>query len=128
MTLFDECKEALLVDFNIVIGSEERKAIDMLYNYPVAAGGVLWKEIKYSDYDDLYGVLNANLVKNHDVFVLADDADIPLFRTNIKLIAENVYDVTALSPKLFIYNDEIIIHPLFPSESFRVGLRSDNLC
>ncbi|MEJ5178138.1 CDI toxin immunity protein [Erwinia sp. MYb416] len=127
MTLFDECKEALAVDFNIVIGAEERKAIDMLYNYPLAAGGVLWDGMKYSDYDDLYNLLNANLVKKHDVFVLADDAEIPLFRTNIRLIAENVYDVTALSPKLFIYNDEIIIQPLFPSESFRVGLRSDNL-
>jgi len=42
---------------------------------------------------------------------------------NINLIAENVYDVTALSPKLFIYNNEIIIKPLLPSERFRVGLR-----
>ena len=127
MTLFDECKEALLADFNIVSGNEEKKAIDLLYNYPIATGGVLWKEIKYTDYDDLYNVLSANTIKNHDVFVLADDADIPLFRTNIKLIAENVYDVTALSPTLFIYNDEIIIQPLFPSETFRVGLRSDHL-
>ena len=128
MTLFDECRESLHSDFSIVIGSEEKKAIDLLYSYPVITGeGILWREMKYADYDDLYDVLNENVLKNHDVFVLADDADIPLFRTNIKLIAENVYDVTALSPKLFIYNDEVIIQSLFPSDNFRVGLRSDNL-
>ena len=127
MTLFDECKEALLVDFNIVSGDEEKKAIDLFYNYPVATGGVLWKEMKYTDYGDLYDVLNAKIVNNYNVFVLADDADIPLFRTNVKLIAEHVYDVTALSPKLFIFNDEIIIQPLFPSEKFRVGLRPEYL-
>ncbi|WP_312631774.1 CDI toxin immunity protein [Pantoea piersonii] len=126
MTLFEECKEVLLVDFDIVTGDAEKKALDVLYSYPVAAGGVLWKEIKYSDYDSLNDVLSANLLKKNDVFVLADDADIPLFRTNIQLIAENVYDVIALSPKLFIYNDEIIIQPLFPSEVFRVGLKPKN--
>ncbi len=63
MTLFEECKEALLVDFNIVTGDAEKKALDVLYSYPVAAGGVLWKEIKYSDYDNLNDVLSANLLK-----------------------------------------------------------------
>ena len=41
------------------------------------------------------------------MFVFADDASIPVFRSNLRLIAENIYDVTALSPKLFIFNDEI---------------------
>jgi len=123
MTLFDECKEALFSDFHLVIGDEENKAIDLLNKYPIALGGGVWNEIEHSDYDNLYDVLNLSIVKNQDVFVLADDAGIPIFRTNIKLIAENVYDVTALSPKLFIYNNEIIIQPLFPSERFRVGSR-----
>jgi hypothetical protein len=123
MTLFDECREALFSDFHLVIGDEENKAIDLLNKYPIALGGVVWNEIEHSDYDNLYDVLNVSIVKNQDVFVLADDAGIPIFRTNIKLIAENVCDVTALSPKLFIYNNEIIIQPLFPSERFRVGSR-----
>ena len=123
MTLFDECKEALLSDFHLVIGDENDKAIDLLNKYPVTIGGVVWNEMEHNDYDNLYDALNVSAVKNQDVFVLADDTDIPIFRTNIKLIAENVYDVTALSPKLFIYNNEIIIQPLFPSERFRVGSR-----
>jgi len=40
------------------------------------------------------------------------------------LIAENVYDVTALSPRLFIFNNEIILQSLFPTEMFRLGIRS----
>ncbi|RAU32962.1 hypothetical protein DBY66_006470 [Pantoea sp. RIT413] len=123
MTLFDECKEALFSDFHLLIGDEENKAIDLLNKYPITPRGVVWNEMEYSDYDNFYDVLNVSTVKNQDVFVLTDNADIPIFRTNIKLVAENVYDVTALSPKLFIYNNEIIIQPLFPSERFRVGSR-----
>ncbi len=123
MTLFDECKEALLSDFHLVIGDENDKAIDLLNKYPVTIGGVVWNEMEHNDYDNLYDVLNVSAVKNQDVFFLADDTDIPIFRTNIKHLAENVYDVTPLSPKLFIYNNEIIIQPLFPSERFRVGSR-----
>ncbi|WP_145339216.1 hypothetical protein [Pantoea sp. PSNIH1] len=123
MTLFDECKEALFSDFHLLIGDEENNAIDLLNKYPITPRGVVWNEMEYSDYDNFYDVLNVSTVKNQDVFVLTDNADIPIFRTNIKLVAENVYDVTALSPKLFIYNNEIIIQPLFPSERFRVGSR-----
>ena len=121
--MFDECKEALFSDFHFLIGDEENKAIDLLNKYPITPRGVVWNEMEYSDYDNFYDVLNVSTVKNQDVFVLTDNADIPIFRTNIKLVAENVYDVTALSPKLFIYNNEIIIQPLFPSERFRVGSR-----
>lgn len=123
MTLFDECKEALFSDFHLLIGDGENKAIDLLNKYPVTPREVVWNEMEYSDYDNFYDVLNVSTVKNQDVFVLTDNADIPIFRTNIKLVAENVYDVTALSPKLFIYNNEIIIQPLFLSERFRVGSR-----
>lgn len=124
MTLFEECQEALSADFEILENQEKKEAVDILNKYPFASGAISWPEIEYSDYENINDLLNVSLLKNADVFVLVDDASIPVFRTNLSLIAENIYDVTALSPKLFIFNNEIILQPLFPTEMFRLGIRS----
>ena len=57
---------------------------------------------------ELNQCFNINLVKNNDVFVFADEMDIPVFRTKLTAIAKNIYDVIALSPKLFIFNNNLI--------------------
>ncbi len=124
MTLFEECQEALSADFEILEGQEKKKAVDILNRYPFVKGAILWTKIEYSDYENIDDLLNVSLMKNADVFVLVDDASIPVFRTNLSLIAENIYAVTALSPRLFIFNNEIILQPLFPTENFRLGIRS----
>ncbi len=124
MTLFEECQEALSADFSIVEGQEKKEALDIFNKYPFITGAISWPEIEYSDYEDIDDLLNISFMKKSDVFVLVDDASIPIFRTNFSLIAENIYDVTALSPKLFIFNNEIILQPLFPTEMFRLGIRS----
>lgn len=124
MTLFEECKEALSADFSIIKGRDEKNAIDIFNKYPLARGCVDWSEIKFSDYEDINVLLDANLIKNDKVFVLADDASIPLFRSKLSLIAEHIYDVTALSPKLFIFNNNVILQPLFPTEAFRLGIKA----
>lgn len=122
MTLFDECREALSADFNIVEGKDQQDALDILNKYPLAKGNVTWSAIRHSDYESIDELLSALSVQNDYVFVLADDANIPVFRSKLSLIAENIYDVTALSPKLFIFNDELIIQPLFPTDIFRLGI------
>ncbi|MGQ6445266.1 CDI toxin immunity protein, partial [Serratia sp. IR-2025] len=61
--------------------------------------------------------------KSYDVFVFVDDINIPIFRANLMLVAENIYDVTALSPKMFIFNNELILQPLFPTEIIRLGIK-----
>ena len=122
MTLFDECREALSADFNVLEGREQKEALDILNKYPLAKGSVTWSAIRHSDYESIDDLLSANSVKNDDMFVFADDASIPVFRSKLNLIAENIYDVTALSPKLFIFNDEVIIQPLFPTDMFRLGI------
>ncbi|NUU64732.1 hypothetical protein HQN64_01220 [Enterobacteriaceae bacterium BIT-l23] len=122
MTLFDECREALSADFNMVEGKAQQEAIDILNKYPLVKGSVTWSVIKYSDYENIDALLSAHHIENDEVFVFADDADIPVFRSRLSLIAENIYDVTALSPKLFIFNNEVIIQPLFPTEMFRLGI------
>lgn len=124
MTLFEECQEALSADFSIVEGQEKKEALDIFNKYPFVTGAISWPEIEYSDYEDIDDLLNISFMKKSDVFVLVDDANVPIFRANFSLIAENIYDVTALSPKLFIFNNEIILQPLFPTEIFRLGIRS----
>lgn len=123
MTLFDECREALSADFNMVKGQEYQEAIDILNKYLLAKECTTWSAIRYSDYESIDELLSANSVKNDGVFVFTDDESIPVFRSKLSLIAKNIYDVTALSPKLFIFNDEVIIQPLFPTDMFRLGIK-----
>ncbi|WP_436628689.1 CDI toxin immunity protein, partial [Escherichia coli] len=42
MTLFDECREALSADFNIVEGLAQQEALGILNKYPLAKGSVTW--------------------------------------------------------------------------------------
>ncbi|MEY8771888.1 hypothetical protein AB6T85_15920 [Erwinia sp. ACCC 02193] len=122
MTLFEECQKALSADFEIIEGQKKKEVVDILNKYPFASGSISWSEIDHSDHENIDDLLNRSPMRNADVFVLVDDANIPVFRTNLSLIAENIYDVTALSPRLFIFNDEIILQPLFPTEMFRLGI------
>ncbi|MGM3172682.1 hypothetical protein [Dickeya lacustris] len=124
MTLFDECKEALSADFSVIDGKALKDVMDILNQYPFSRGGLVWSEMKFSDYGNIDDLLIKSPMKTDDVFVFADDASIPVFKTKLKLIAENIYDVTALSPKLFIFNDEIILQPLFPTEMIRLGIKA----
>ncbi len=124
MTLFEECQKALSADFEIFEGQDEKKALEILNSYPFVKGIFLWEEIEFVDYESIDDLLNLTTMKNTEIYVLVDDSSIPVFRTNLSLIAKNIYDVIALSPRLFIFNDEIILQPLFPTETFRLGIRS----
>lgn len=124
MILFEECKEALGHDFYILQGQDEKDAINILHGYPFIAGNISWSEIEHVDYDDINDILSNILIKNNDVFVFADEMDIPIFRTKLTAIAKNIYDVIALSPKLFIFNNNLILQPLFPTETLRLGVKN----
>lgn len=124
MTLFEECKEALRSNFSVVAPSDQKEVVDLLHKYFLSDGNVAWSEMEYSDYRDIDELLNDNDFKNVSVFVFADDKDIPIFVTKLNLIADNIYDVTALSPKLFIFNEKIILQPLFPTEEIRLGIKN----
>lgn len=124
MTLFEECKEALRSDFSVIAPSDQKSVVDILHKYFLVDGNIAWSEMECSDYEDINKLLRGHNFKDDNVFVFADDIDIPIFRTKLYLIAENIYDVTALSPKLFIFNERIILHPLFPTEKIRLGIKS----
>ena len=125
MTLFEECKEALRDDFHIL--DDERKARKILENFPVHGNYITWSEIKYKDYDHMEDIIDdLSVLRSKSLYVIADDYYVPVFKSNLSLIIENIYDVSALSPKVFIFNEEVIIEPLFPSYILRVGLKSVN--
>lgn len=44
MTLFDECREALSADFNIVEGLAQQEALGILNKYPLAKEVLLGQE------------------------------------------------------------------------------------
>jgi hypothetical protein len=126
MTLFEECKEALKEDFHIV--EDEQKAIEILQTFPITYDYIMWSELSYKDYDHMEDIVNdLSILSNKSLYVLADNADVPVFRSNLKVIMENIYDVSALSPKVFIFNQDVIIEPLFPSYNLRVGLKNELL-
>lgn len=122
MSLFEECKNALSADFYIVEGVACNDVMNILNRYPLSNGYMDWSKIEYKDYESVNELLISNVIRNDDVFVFADDYSIPIFRTKLKLIAENIYDVTALSPKLFIFNNEVILQPLFPTDGIRLAV------
>ena len=123
MTLFKECKEALKEDFHII--EDEQKAIEILQTFPIPYDYIMWSELSYKDYDRMEDIVNdLSILSNKSLYVLADNADVPVFRSNLKVIMDNIYDVSALSPKVFIFNQEVIIEPLFPSDNLRVGLKN----
>ncbi|WP_448650378.1 CDI toxin immunity protein [Pseudomonas fluorescens] len=126
MTLFEECKEALSADFKVVEGQALQAVIEVLHGFHFVRGNVMWTEMRSSVYENIGALLSANLIGD-DVFVFADDKSIPIFRTSLKLISENIYDVIALSPKLLIFNDNVILESLFPTEMFRLGVKANAL-
>jgi len=123
MTLFDECRELLKADFDVVEGDKLSLVMDIFHQYPWHSGDLIWSEMDFSDYELTHGMLIGSGLGNETVFVIADDADVPVFRTHLQLIVDNIYDVIAISPNLFIFNDKIIIKPLFPHNFIRFGLR-----
>ncbi|OEI70686.1 hypothetical protein [Enterobacter sp. ku-bf2] len=122
MTLFEECREALSADFTI-IDKEEARVTAILEGYPFVSGNISWSEISFRDFETNDELLCQSRLKNEDVYVIADDANIPLFRTNLRLLLENIYDVAALSLKMFIINQSMILQPLFPTDALRLGTR-----
>jgi len=123
MTLFEECKELLKADFDVVEGDDLNMVMDIFRRYPLYNGKIMWSEMDFSDHEITHGMLNGGGLGNETVFVIADDADVPVFRTHLKLIVDNIYDVIAISPNLFIFNDNLMMQPLFPHDFMRLSLR-----
>ncbi|WP_105640778.1 CDI toxin immunity protein [Cronobacter dublinensis] len=114
MTLFEECAEILKPNFTIVTGNDEEMAIRILYEHGATNGYIDWGIKSYTLYNDFQELLKSGVVKDDKVFVFADDADVPIFETTLSLIAANADDVLALCPKIYIYNNDFLLQPMYP--------------
>ncbi len=120
MSLFLECCDALSEDVEIMHNSD--LALSIFNKYPMRLNNIDWKKIFYKDYEDMSLLLDDFKVYVDDkVFIMPDDKDIPVLKSNLRLVVYNIYEVIALSPKLFIFNKDIVLYPLFPTYIIRVG-------
>lgn len=122
MTLFEECRAALKANFTIIEGEQLNLAMCIFHQYPWQNGDIEWSKIDYIDYEITDMLLSDMTLKDMPVFVITDDTDIPVFETRLSLVVGNIYDVMALSPKLFIFNEEVVIKSLFPHDVMRIGI------
>ena len=124
MSLFEECKNALKNDFQIISDVDVEDVYTKLNMYPLKQNCILWKNIDYKDFDDMEELLESiQTIQNESVYVVADDQDIPVFTSKLKSIIENIYDVMALCPKVFIFNETILLEPLFPTYTVRMAFK-----
>ncbi|NCI01942.1 hypothetical protein EHI96_19165 [Cronobacter malonaticus] len=113
MTLFEECAEVLKSNFTIVTGKVEKMAIKTLYEHGAINGYINWGVKNYTVYNDFQDLLKSGIVKDDKVFIFADDVDVPIFETTLSLIAANADDVFALCPKIYIYNNDFLLQPMY---------------
>ena len=106
MTLFEECVEALSDDFSILIEKKEKEIINIFYKYPFEYGNInkLKEGIVTLKFDKLIRLIEEK-VKSSEVYVLADISGVPIFKTNLFLALEKIYDISALSTKVFLLGD-----------------------
>ncbi|ENX44689.1 hypothetical protein F886_02468 [Acinetobacter sp. NIPH 542] len=122
MSLFEECKNALKNDFQIISDIDVDVVYKKLNMYPIKQNYILWKNIDFKDFDDMDELLESmQTIQDENVYVVADDQNIPVFTSKLTSIVENIYDVMALCPKVFIFNETILLEPLFPTYTVRVA-------
>lgn len=91
MSLFEECKDALKNDFQIISGIDIEDVYTKLNIYPLKQNCILWKNIDFKDFDDMEELLESiQKIQNENVYVVADDQDIPIFTSKLKSIIENI--------------------------------------
>ena len=103
MTLFDECKEALSEDFQLLSEDEKEQVLKEFYKYPFEYGSIDKdsKKIKTLNPDRLIELIEKKII-NQNVYVLADINDVPIFKTNLLLALDKLDDISALSTRVFI--------------------------
>ena len=106
MTLFDECIEALSDDFSLLTEEEEKEVLNIFYKYPFEYGNIdkLKEGVVTLKFDKLIKLVEEKL-KSSEVYVLADISGVPIFKTNLFLALEKIYDISALSTKVFLLGD-----------------------
>ena len=106
MTVFEECVEALSDDFSLLSEEKEKEVLNIFYKYPFEYGNIdkLKEGVVTLKFDKLIKLVEEKL-KSSEVYVLADISGVPIFKTNLFLALEKIYDISALSTKVFLLGD-----------------------
>lgn len=116
MNLYEECKESLGVNFISLSINEVKEASNMLKKH--------LNEIVNYEYIDFYDIdtLQERLFYYNDekFVIISDNAEVPIFASTLSAIFANIYDIMALSPQIYVFNDKVLIHSLFPTFDVRV--------
>ncbi|MBE7106371.1 hypothetical protein FT637_26180 [Bacillus cereus] len=112
-TLLEECIEALGVNIEILEGTEGRKIIRSFENtFPITSWGrVDWSNIQ--NYGEIYNDHEIKLYLEHcfglyseTVYLIWDNARLPVIKTNLHQVLKVIDDVTAVSFDTWIYSPD----------------------
>lgn len=81
-----------------------------------------WQHLRTQEYNDLEKFKKNNL-NSVDVYVVADSNDVPVFKCRLDTILSHFDGVTALSCKVFIFNQNFIVHKQFPYRIIKMGYK-----
>lgn len=113
-TLLEECIEALGVNIEILEEKQGRTIIRKFENtFPITFWGRIdWENIQ--KYVELYNedeikayLQNCFGTYSHRVYLIWDDATLPVIKTELHQVLEVIYDVTAVSFDTWIYSPNI---------------------
>ncbi|PFI39026.1 hypothetical protein COI73_30920 [Bacillus cereus] len=113
-TLLEECIDALGVNIEILEGTEGRKIIRSFENkFPITFWGRIdWDNIQ--NYGNLYNedeikvyLQNCFGTDSHLVYLIWDEATLPVIKTELPQVLEVIYDVTAVSFDTWIYSPDM---------------------
>ncbi|PEN72441.1 hypothetical protein CN539_20690 [Bacillus toyonensis] len=113
-TLLDECIEALGENIVVFEGEEREKILDSFENsFPITS----WARIdwaKFRDFqnivylDDIEAYLNKRYgLDSYIVYIIWDEASLPIIKTNLHQILQVIDDVTPVSFDTWLYSPDL---------------------
>ncbi|ASI78539.1 hypothetical protein PDR89_04015 [Bacillus cereus group sp. Bc002] len=113
-TLLEECIEALGEDIEILENTQGKMVVKSFENaFPITQWGrVDWSNIE--NYGDLYNedeiklyLQNCFGTYSQTVYIIWDNARVPVIKTNLHQVLNVIYDVTAVSFDTWIYSPDM---------------------
>jgi hypothetical protein len=89
MSLWDALRMNMMISYQELVRTFLSIAMDTFHHYPWLSADLLWSEMHFTDFEIIDCRMNWNWIAN--VFVLADDADVPVFKSNLRLILNTIY-------------------------------------
>lgn len=125
MTLLEECLEALKDNYTIVSDDEKIKILNKLENkFPFTRWGRIdWdKIIKKDEVDNILEVKEKLLNSNMEIYIIWDEVNLPIIKTDLFSVIDVIYDVTAVSFDTWLFSvDEKSIIEFYHEGEIKIG-------